>query len=677
MASSGITHSSKTGFLRRKNVFFPVSSMRFMLPETIGISVLCSILALLLFSECILKITDYTRPEQIKTWRSDFQDYVSSLEFAGKIPGNYESSSGIYDENQEMIELGALDERIYQDTPVTSVSFSDNPHSRMYFKYRTGHVYTGKNWEALPEESYQNAAIFDIFSQIDYYPEEFLYHTAPGMWEMKVSLYNATDVLKKCVPYGFQKHGKITCHHDMITTETDTYLITSGADYETLFSNLKYLSAVTTESLLYEYCQYFDINYHDSIFPELVTGHENSKIWVRKNYWSDRSCHKICEAGILCGAGYSDFVSEQETTLPDTQAMQALRTVYADLFTDFNASTSSPAETIRKLQEIRNRICQDVNYTLSPGKTPANQDHAAYFLLENKQGYCEHYATAGTILARMAGIPARYCEGYMLDCSNPGTLQKIESESGKISFDAEILDSNAHAWTEIYLDGIGWIPFEFTFSYFTDTMTVITEPADLTELTESSEVTMTIAPDSEITEFSENSPENSLENSTEHASGSLTETNPRNLSGKWIVILSVLILSAIFCLITLIFRIVRLLALRRRAGLFAQDDQKAAAQSVYAYFTDLLSECGVHAHSVTIGELIEESEALCHEFMNSEQYSLSVAIQLGAKLRYSPRPLSNGERHYLQRTADTLAQGMYDNAKFSRRFYLRWLRHYV
>ncbi|MDE5768972.1 MAG: hypothetical protein K2H82_06260, partial [Oscillospiraceae bacterium] len=142
MASSGITHSSKTGFLRRKNAFFPVSSMRFMLPETIGISILCMILVLLLFSECILKITDYTRPEQIKTWRSDFLDYVSSLEFASKLPGNFENSSGIYDENQEMIELGKLDERIYQDTPVTSISFSDNPHSRMYFKYRTGHVYT-------------------------------------------------------------------------------------------------------------------------------------------------------------------------------------------------------------------------------------------------------------------------------------------------------------------------------------------------------------------------------------------------------------------------------------------------------------------------------------------------------------------------------------------------------
>ncbi|MDE6087994.1 MAG: transglutaminase-like domain-containing protein, partial [Oscillospiraceae bacterium] len=676
MASSGVTHSSKTGFLRRKNVFFPVSSMRFMLPETIGISVLCMVLALLLFSECILKITDYTRPEQIKTWRSDFQDYVSSLEFASKLPGNFGDSSEIYDENQELIELGALDERIYQDTPVTSVSFSDNPHSRIYLKYRTGHVYTGTNWTILPEDVYnQNtgiSSIFRNFENLDYYPEEFLYDTAPGLREMKLTFSDATEVIKKCVPYGFQKNGKITCYQDMITTETDTYLINSGADYELIFSNPNMVTSVRMADLW----TYYTEKYGNSQILNGALAYPDKQIWMKKNYQTARSSKRIQQAGLLSGQ-YSQFLIDHEIALPNNQAMKTIRTVYADLFTDFDATRATPAETIQKLQEIRNRICQSVSYTLSPGKTPANQDHVAYFLLENMQGYCEHYATAGTILARMAGIPARYCEGYMLDCSQPGILQKTESESGEISFDAEILDSNAHAWTEIYLNGIGWIPFEFTFSYFSDSMIAITEVPE-SELAESTESMMTTAPDfAEITEFSENLSENSLENTSGDLSGDLTETNFRKLSGKWIVILSVLILAAFFCLTTLIFRIARLLSLRRRADAFTQDDLRAASQAVYAYLTELLTECGVHAHSVTIGELIEESEALCHEFMNSEQYSLSIAIQLGAKLRYSPHPLSNGERHYLQHTADALAQGMYENAKFPRRFYLRWLRHYL
>ncbi|MDE5753260.1 MAG: transglutaminase-like domain-containing protein [Oscillospiraceae bacterium] len=667
MASSGITHNSKTGFLRRKNAFFPVSSMRFMLPETVGITILCILLVLLLFSKWILHMTGYERPEQIKTWRSDFQNYVASLQLSDKmILENYGEVSQTYDENQEMIELGKLDERIYQDTPVTSISFSDNPHSRMYLKYRTGHVYTGTNWEALTEESYQNSAIFDAFSQIDYYPEEFLYHTAPGLWDMKISLYNATDVLKKCVPYGFQKHDKIACHQDMITTETDTYLITGGADYETLFSDLKFLGTATTESLLENYLTH-TMALNDKIFSELAVGHENEKIWIKKDYQYDKSHVKIREAGILCGAGYSDFVYEQETAIPDTQAMQALRSVYADLFTDFNATTATPAETIQKLQEIRNRICQTVSYTLSPGKTPANQDHAAYFLLENRQGYCEHYATAGTVLARMAGIPARYCEGYMIDCSQPGILEKTETD-GKVTFHAEILDSNAHAWTEIYLAGIGWIPFEFTFSYFT---------APAVTMTDTDTIALPVATETIPVQESESAQSSNLSDTNTEPDLIEDLSTPQKLSHKWIAILTILISAAVSCLILLILRIARFAALRKRTEAFTQEDRKAASQSAYTYLTKLMAECGVHVHSVTIGELIEESETLCSDHMHSAKYSLSISIQLGAKLRYSPHPLSNGELHYLCQTADALALGMYENAKFLRKLYLKWFRHYL
>ncbi|MFR6496913.1 MAG: transglutaminase-like domain-containing protein [Ruminococcus sp.] len=48
------------------------------------------------------------------------------------------------------------------------------------------------------------------------------------------------------------------------------------------------------------------------------------------------------------------------------------------------------------------------------GKTPRTRDFVNFFLLENQKGYCVHYATAGTILARHLGIPARYCEGYLV-----------------------------------------------------------------------------------------------------------------------------------------------------------------------------------------------------------------------------------------------------------------------
>ena len=38
-----------------------------------------------------------------------------------------------------------------------------------------------------------------------------------------------------------------------------------------------------------------------------------------------------------------------------------------------------------------------------------------YFLTENKKGYCMHFASAGVLLLRAAGVPARYVEGYVVN----------------------------------------------------------------------------------------------------------------------------------------------------------------------------------------------------------------------------------------------------------------------
>ncbi|MDE6658009.1 MAG: hypothetical protein K2J88_05445, partial [Oscillospiraceae bacterium] len=144
LASSSITHASKTGFLRRKNIFFPVSHMRFMLAEDTGIAILSILLILLILAELLLHVSNYERPESVKQLRTDFKNYVASLALSDTtILDDYGENYTGYDDNQELITLGAVDEKIYEDIPVTSIAFSENPDSRIYLKYRTGHIYTG------------------------------------------------------------------------------------------------------------------------------------------------------------------------------------------------------------------------------------------------------------------------------------------------------------------------------------------------------------------------------------------------------------------------------------------------------------------------------------------------------------------------------------------------------
>ncbi|QXJ25390.1 transglutaminase domain-containing protein [Actinomadura graeca] len=71
------------------------------------------------------------------------------------------------------------------------------------------------------------------------------------------------------------------------------------------------------------------------------------------------------------------------------------------------------------------------------------------FLLHSKRGYCEQYAAAMALLARILGIPSRVAMGY-----TPGT----ETRPGEWT----VRSRDAHAWPELYFAGSGWVRFEPT-----------------------------------------------------------------------------------------------------------------------------------------------------------------------------------------------------------------------
>lgn len=81
------------------------------------------------------------------------------------------------------------------------------------------------------------------------------------------------------------------------------------------------------------------------------------------------------------------------------------------------------------------------------------------FLENSKEGFCVHFASAGTMLLRQMGCPARYVSGYVV---KEGSFRS-DDNGGYIS---EVKDSQSHAWVEIYLDDFGWIPVEMTPGYF-------------------------------------------------------------------------------------------------------------------------------------------------------------------------------------------------------------------
>lgn len=72
------------------------------------------------------------------------------------------------------------------------------------------------------------------------------------------------------------------------------------------------------------------------------------------------------------------------------------------------------------------------------------------FVFETRRGYCEHYASAFTVMMRQAGIPARVVTGYYGGEMNPLADYMI------------VRQYDAHAWSEVWLQGRGWVRIDPT-----------------------------------------------------------------------------------------------------------------------------------------------------------------------------------------------------------------------
>ena len=104
----------------------------------------------------------------------------------------------------------------------------------------------------------------------------------------------------------------------------------------------------------------------------------------------------------------------------------------------------SGSDPVRYMAAIERWINQTAfRYTLSPPRLNDNRIDA--FLFDAKAGFCEHYSSSFTFMLRAAGIPARVVAGYQ-----GGEL----SRSGNVW---EVRQKDAHAWTEVWLDGQGWV----------------------------------------------------------------------------------------------------------------------------------------------------------------------------------------------------------------------------
>lgn len=216
-----------------------------------------------------------------------------------------------------------------------------------------------------------------------------------------------------------------------------------GIDYETKGADM-----VLAEKVGYatEYAtMYYQMNIDHPAFYELIEkdAKQDEELWnllMRKYVLKSEHRYKLEE------------LQEQREKIYQaySQDLQLSKEVEAYL----KKVTETSETPIQKLRAIEREL-NAYTYTLTPGKLPDTVSSAEsfldYFLLESQKGYCSYYATAFVLLARAEGFPARYVEGF---CVPMNTDKKMT-----------VYSNMAHAWPEVYIDGIGWIPFEPTPGY--------------------------------------------------------------------------------------------------------------------------------------------------------------------------------------------------------------------
>ncbi|MCR4621373.1 MAG: transglutaminase domain-containing protein [Clostridiales bacterium] len=151
--------------------------------------------------------------------------------------------------------------------------------------------------------------------------------------------------------------------------------------------------------------------------------------------------------------GLADIIDEAEAetdknwpfvALLNRDVPQGVDAQVRELTQRITAGSASPYEAALA---IRDHLRQNGSYTLSPGYVPDGADFVSWFINDGMKGYCMYFASAMTLMARMAGLPARYVEGYLVE------------NGGK---DILVTGRNAHAWSEVYFKGFGWVTFDAT-----------------------------------------------------------------------------------------------------------------------------------------------------------------------------------------------------------------------
>ncbi|NCC44917.1 MAG: transglutaminase domain-containing protein, partial [Clostridia bacterium] len=332
---------------------------------------------------------------------------------------------------------------------------------------------------------------------------------------------------------------------------------------------------------------------------------------------------------------YRAFVHDHYLTIEDDQADEM-----KELF--FSNENVQEENVYQVTTQIRIALQQMARYSEKPYEYPENQEFVDWFLNRAKVGNAAYFATAATMAFRAAGIPARYVEGYFLTESKANELKAADASS------VTLTAHDTHAWTEIYIDGIGWMPVEvvpgFYFAEYT-TQQVLDMPQSAVAVTDQEE-------------------QEELQGSTTDKLEALTdENNPEEETPieKTVRILGILVGIAVF--LELCFLIIQLQHSVRK-GSYKRKLNKADTDEKAAILYDTVSLIFMIDKIPGSSEFpYERTTDVSQHYESVDPKDYERFLSLVQKSRFSTEELKTNEIHAITAFTEKITQESYKNAR--------------
>lgn len=347
---------------------------------------------------------------------------------------------------------------------------------------------------------------------------------------------------------------------------------------------------------------------------------------------------------------YHGFVEDTYRTLTEEQKQVLSEQIFDGQSIDENLSFSELTTQIR--QALRMKI----RYTESPQAVPTDQDFLPWLMEDYKKGNAVYFASAAVLAYRMAGYPARYVEGYHLSDQEASQME----EAGQTETD--LTSKNAHAWVEVYVTGIGWMPVEVVPGMYVESY---------------SNQVVSGKPTYQISSMPEEDGMSVKDDGSQGVSGEQGAKEGNNAKIPWTervkTVVDILLLFLYFCFfLYLILELQRYLRIRRK---HAEREQILASDrpaEVY-YMKEIRRLFMIAGMKESMLQPEEEKPEIRKIFPGVHEKEYERVSQLLQRAVFGRKKLEVYEQHTLDCFIQRISTAMYKNQNLIRRIILRYI----